>query len=194
DGGPGRAGRGLALIRSNAGGVPGGPAAAWTRHLERGLCHAFGCWEVLDARRPRPVDLVLGRSAGLGSTLFAPVSLPGVPLVQQFDYFYHAHRHDLAGEAGPDTPAHYFHLPPAAYFPWRPPANATTPPELESGARPWIPTAWQRDLFPAEYRDDFLVLHDGVDTHRFTPRRSEGREIAGRAIPEGTHVVSFVAR
>src|SRR5262249_14192961 len=83
--------------------------AAWTRHLERGLCYAYGCWEVLDARRPRPVDVVLGRSAGLGSTLFAPVSLPGVPVVNQFDYYLHPHAHDLAEEAGPDTAAAYFH-------------------------------------------------------------------------------------
>ena len=49
---------------------------AWTRQLERGLCYAYGCWEVSTSRRPRPVDLVLGRSAGLGSTLFVPASLP----------------------------------------------------------------------------------------------------------------------
>jgi glycosyltransferase involved in cell wall biosynthesis len=54
-------------------------------------------------------------------------------------------------------------------------------------------------LFPAEYRDAMLVLHDGVDTRRFTPstghdRRRGKRSIAGRTIPEGTRVVSFVAR
>src|SRR5688572_6577346 len=77
---PESAGRGLEVVNFGVGGVAREPSAAWTRQLERGLCYAYGCWEVLDARRPRPVDLVLGRSEGLGSALFAPVSLPGVPV------------------------------------------------------------------------------------------------------------------
>src|SRR6516225_7421263 len=77
--------RGLELIQFNVGGAAREASVPWTRLLERGLCYAYGCWEVLEARRPRPVDLVLGRSVGLGSTLFVPVSLPGVPIVNLFD-------------------------------------------------------------------------------------------------------------
>jgi glycosyltransferase involved in cell wall biosynthesis len=63
----------------------------------------------------------------------------------------------------------------------------------------WTPTHWQRHLFPAEYRDEFLVLHDGVDTRRFAYSSWHGtvrgpRSIAGRVIPDETRVVSFVAR
>jgi glycosyltransferase involved in cell wall biosynthesis len=132
------------------------------------------------------VDLVLGRSAGLGSTLFAPVFLPRVPVVNLFDYFLHPHRHDLAEESGPDTPATYFH--------WRRTANAMDLLDLENGVRPWTTSRWQRDLFPPEYRDDFLVLHDGVDTRRFA-RRAGARRLGetGREIPAGMRVVSFVA-
>jgi hypothetical protein len=72
-------GKGLEVVHFNVGGVAREAAVPWTRCLERGLCYAYGCMEVLDARRPRAVDLVLGRSAGLGSTLFVPVSLPRVP-------------------------------------------------------------------------------------------------------------------
>ena len=39
--------------------------------------------------------------------------------------------------------------------------------DLEQASLGWTPTHWQRELFPAEYRDEFLVLHDGVDTRRF---------------------------
>jgi glycosyltransferase involved in cell wall biosynthesis len=183
---PESAGHGLDVVRFNVGGVAREPAAAWTRHLERGLCYAYGCWEVLDARRPRPVDVVLGRSAGLGSTLFAPVSLPGVPVVHQFDYYLHPRAHDLAEEAGPEKAAAYFH--------WRRAANAMDLLELENGVTAWTPTRWQRDLFPAEYRDDFLVLYDGVDTRRFARRAGAARAVAGRVIPPETRVVSFVAR
>src|SRR5919109_1467477 len=78
---PESVGKGLEIVQFNVGGVAREPTVVWMRHLERGLCYAYGCWEVLEARRPRPIDLVLGRSAGLGSTLFVPASLPGVPIV-----------------------------------------------------------------------------------------------------------------
>ena len=38
-------------------------------------------FDALEKQRPRPIDLVLGRSGGLGSTLFVPVHQPGVPVV-----------------------------------------------------------------------------------------------------------------
>jgi glycosyltransferase involved in cell wall biosynthesis len=183
---PESVGKGLELVQFNVGGVARELSVNWTRQLERGLCYAYGCWEVLDARRPRPVDLVLGRSAGLGSTLFAPVYLPGIPIVNLFDYFYHPHANDLADEAGPESPAEYFH--------WRQSANAMDLLDLENGVTPWTLTEWQRDLFPAEYHDDFEVQYDGVDTLRFVRRASGPRQVAGRAIPAETRVVSFVAR
>lgn len=183
---PPSVGKGLEVVGFPIGGVARESAVAWTRGLERGLCYAYGCFEVLDARRPRPVHLILGRSAGLGSTLFAPVALPGVPVVNFFEYFYHAHRHDLVEEAGPETPAAYFH--------WRQSANSGDLLDLENDVTPWVPTAWQRDLYPPEYRDEFLLLHDGIDTRPFAPRRAGPRRVAGRTIPAKARVVSFVAR
>lgn len=183
---PESVGHGMELVQFNVGGVAREPSVHWTRQLERGLCYAYGCWEVLDARRPRPVDLVLGRSAGLGSTLFAPVYLPGVPIVNLFDYFYHPHANDLADEAGPEAPVEYAH--------WRLSANAMELLDLENGVTPWTLTDWQRDLYPAEYRDDFELHYDGVDTQRFRRHTVGPRVVAGRTISAETRVVSFVAR
>jgi glycosyltransferase involved in cell wall biosynthesis len=183
---PASAGKGLDVIGYQAGGAAREAAVTWMRYLERGLCHAYGCWETLDSRRPRPVDLVLGRSAGLGSTLFTPVYLPGVPIVNFFDYFYHAHENDLAGDAGPDMPVEYFH--------WRRSANAMDLLDLESGDKAWTATRWQRDLYPSEYHDHFLVLHDGVNVPPITPLRRTTRRVAGRTLPPDTLVISFVAR
>jgi glycosyltransferase involved in cell wall biosynthesis len=184
---PASAGHGMDVIQYKIGGVALEPAAVWHRCFERGLCYAYGCYEVLDARRPRPVDLVLGRSALLGSTLFAPVTLPGTPVVNLFDYYLAPHQHDLADELPPETPAEYFH--------WRRAAGAMDLLELENGAAAWTPTRWQRDLFPPGYHADFTVQHDGVDTTRFRPRRSRGRRVVlGRAIPDDTLLVTFVAR
>jgi glycosyltransferase involved in cell wall biosynthesis len=181
---PETVGRGLELITYNVGGVAKETSVHWSRGLERGLCYAYGAWEVYDVRRPRPVDLVLGRSVGLGSNLFSSVSYPGVPRVNFYDYYYLAHQHDLAGEAPPETPAEYFL--------WRKSANAMDLLDLENGGTPWAPTSWQRDLYPPEYRDDFTVLYDGVDSRKFTRAHERPRNFLGRSIEPGMKVVSFV--
>jgi len=185
---PESTGKGLEVVLYNVGGVAREPSAAWTRTLERGLCYAYGCWEMMEARRLRPVDLVLGRSGGQGSTLFFPVFQPGVPIVNLFDYYLQAHSHDLADEAGAEMPAEYFH--------WRRAANAMDLLDLENGVIPWTHTAWQRDLFPKEYRQDFLVHFDGVDSARFdrVKNKAGDRVIQGRKIPAETRIVTFVAR
>jgi glycosyltransferase involved in cell wall biosynthesis len=85
---------------------------------------------------------------------------------------------------------------PAEYFHWRRAANAMDLLDLENGVIPWTPTVWQRDLFPKEYRQDFMVHFDGVDVRRL-PRvgnDSGQRVIQGRAIPPETRIVTFVAR
>jgi glycosyltransferase involved in cell wall biosynthesis len=184
---PPSVGQGLDVVPYKIGGVARESSVPWSRNLERSLCYAYGCWEALDARRPRPIDAVLGRSADLGSTLFVPVYAPGAPIVNFFDYVFPPRSGDLADEAGPDTPPAYYH--------WRRASTAIDLLDLENGVTPWTTSAWQRDLYPPEYRDDFVVLHDGVDHRRFRPRPpGSPRTIAGRTIPEGTRVVSFVAR
>ena len=180
---PEATGRGLDVVQFGVGGVAREGSVGWRRMLERGLCYAYGAWEVLEAKRPRPVDVVLGRSDGLGSSLFAPAYLPRTPTVQLFDYYYPPRELDLAPEDGPELPA--------SYFRWRRSANSMDLLDLENGVIPWAPTRWQRELYPAEYRDEFLVLHDGVDTRAPLPR---ARSIAGRAIPPGMKVIGFVSR
>jgi glycosyltransferase involved in cell wall biosynthesis len=183
---PESTGRGMDVIAFGVGGVAREESVAWQRSLERSLCYSFGAWEVINHRRPGPIDVVLGRSDGLGSALFAPVYVPRTPVVQFFDYYYHARKNDLADEWGPETPPAYSH--------WRRAANAIDLLDLENGVVPWTPTHWQRDLYPAEYRDDFFVLHDGVDARRFTPNAGKPRTIAGRTVPEGTKIITFAAR
>jgi glycosyltransferase involved in cell wall biosynthesis len=83
---------------------------------------------------------------------------------------------------------------PVEYFHWRRSANAMDLLDLESGITPWTGTEWQRDLFPAEYHDDFLVLHEGIDTRTFTPKQPRARLVAGHTLAGDTRVVTFVAR
>jgi glycosyltransferase involved in cell wall biosynthesis len=183
---PASVGNGLELVHFNVGGVAREQAVPWTRKLERGLCYAYGCYEVLDARRPRAVDLVLGRSSGLGSTLFVPATLPGTPIVNLFDYYLKPHVNDLAGETAADTSPEYFH--------WRRAANVMDLLDLENGVMPWIPTRWQQSLYPAEYHADFLVLHDGIDVGPWAKGTRQQRIVAGRRISPEMRVVTFVAR
>jgi glycosyltransferase involved in cell wall biosynthesis len=191
---PASVGQGLDVVLCS---LAGEAAVDWTRYLERGLNHAMGYFDALGRLPPPspgvrlpPFDVALGRSAGLGSTLFVPVHQPGIPLVNLFDYFCHAHEHDLAEEVGPEAPPAYRH--------WRRSANAMDLLDLENGVLPWTPTRWQRDLYPPEYRGDFLVLHDGVDVERFRQTTAPGwrmpRTIAGRTLTPQVRVVTFVAR
>ena len=187
---PASVGRGLEVVTYKVGGVAREPVVAWTRLLERSLCYAYGAWEALDGGRQGPVDLVLGRSAGLGSTLFVTSWQPRVPVVNLFDHYLHAREHDLAdhhddaGAGEPPNPERYFH--------WRRASHAVELLDLENGVTPWTPTAWQRDQFPAEYRDDFVVAFDGVEPRR-AARAGGPRAVAGRSFPAGTKVVSFAA-
>ena len=192
---PASVGQGLEVQSFGVGGVAREQAVAWSRTLERSLCYSYGCWEVLEARRPRPIDLIVGRSAGLGSTLFAPVYAPAPPRVNLFDYYFHPRHNDLADEASDDAPAAYAH--------WRRSANAIELLDLENCDLAWTQTHWQRHLFPTEYRDSLWVQHDGdgvgsslLDESPVLgqTRRPRRRLIAGRVVPEGSRVVSFVAQ
>ncbi len=183
---PGTAGRGMDVVSFGVGGVAREAAVTWHRSLERSLCYSFGAWEVISHRRPGPIDAVLGRSDGLGSSLFMPVFVPRTPVVQLFDYYYHGRKRDLADEAGPEFGEAYPH--------WRRAVNAIDLLDLENGVVPWVPTEWQRDLYPPEYRADFMVLHDGIDARTFASRPGRHRMIAGRTIDEGTKIITFVAR
>ncbi|HEX5271124.1 MAG TPA: hypothetical protein VFW33_11575, partial [Gemmataceae bacterium] len=184
---PASVGRGLEVVRCPA---PGEAAVGWARVLDRSLAHARAYFDHLDATRPRPIDLVLGRSAGLGSTLFVPVALPRVPVVNLFDYFYPPRAGDLTADVRPDIPDAYWH--------WRRSANAIDLLDLEGGALPWTLTAWQRDLYPTEYHTDFRVQPDGIATDLFDPRRrpdsAAARTLFGRGVPTGARVVTFVSR
>jgi hypothetical protein len=52
---------------------------------------------------------------------------------------------------------------PPAYWHWRRAANAMDLLDLENGITAWTPTEWQRDLYPAEYRDP-IPAADGVQS------------------------------
>lgn len=185
---PSSVGSGLDLIPFNVGGVARESSVSWRKNVERSLCYSYGLWETLDSQRPRPIDVVLGRSAELGSTLYVPVYAPRVPIMNYFDYFIPPRKGDLVEEDGPQASDAYFH--------WRRSASAVDLLDLENGVLPWTSSNWQRDLYPLEYRRDFRVIHEGIDCRRLESYRrssSRPRSISGRSIPDDVRVVSFIA-
>ncbi len=182
---PNSPGPALEMVHFGVGGVAREQVVPWARHLERGMCYAYGAYEVMDMKRPRPLDAIVGRSAGLGSTLFASLIYPGLPVINYFDGFLRPRKNDLADEDAPHLPAEYVH--------WRRAANAMDFLDLENRVVPWAPSSWQRGLYPREYHDDFFVLFEGVDTRRFEDRAGP-RVVAGRRLDEGTRLVTFVTR
>ncbi len=177
---PESTGKGLDVISFGVGGLANEQRIDWTRVLERSLCYSYGCWEVLSARHPRQVDVILGRSAGLGSTLFANVEIPRTPVVQFYDTYFDSKNTSLSASE--------------TYLHWRKAANAIELIELENGTIPWTATQYQRGLFPGEYRDDFHVIFDGVETRSLPPRDRTPLTINDKTLDENTRVVTFVAR
>ncbi len=66
-------------------------------------------------------------------------------------------------------------------------------PALISAKAGYSATRFQRDSFPERFRPKIEVHFDGVDDRLYAPG-PRPREIAGRSVPEGTKVVTFVAR
>jgi glycosyltransferase involved in cell wall biosynthesis len=57
------------------------------------------------------------------------------------------------------------------------------------------PTNWQRDTYPAIFRDKIAVLHEGIDTSKARPEpKSSLRLPSGRLLTAKDEVVTFVAR
>jgi glycosyltransferase involved in cell wall biosynthesis len=171
------------IVPYQVGGVAQEAAVPWTQNLERGLHHAFAIHETLLALKPRPIDLVLARSAGLGSSLFVPVWDARVPIVNYFDYFVQPQYGDVYDELAPTAPP--------AYHQWRRAASAMDLLDLDNRVVPWTGSAWQRTTFPAAYHRDFTVQHLGIDPVTSGPKPYL---LAGRPLDPTVPVVAFVAR
>ncbi len=177
---------GLTPVGFPVGGIAREPAVPWTRQLERGFCYAYGAFETLRDQPIRPMDLILGHSSGLGSTLFLATLYPSVPILQLIDPYLDPRHHDLADEDAP--------IMPPEYALWRRSANAMSLLDIESGVVPWSTSAWVRDTYPSEYHASIRVLPEGVDLRLGGKDVSLASEVGGRTIGAHTKLVTFAAR
>jgi glycosyltransferase involved in cell wall biosynthesis len=132
-------------------------------------------------------DLIVGHS-GWGETLFIKDVYPDVPLLANFEFYYHAHGVDVGFD--PEFVS-IFNDPSRLRA-----RNATNLLAFEAADWGHSATAWQRSLYPPEMRPRISTLHEGVDTDLARPQRNASFQIPGtrRALTRRDQVVTYVAR
>jgi glycosyltransferase involved in cell wall biosynthesis len=145
------------------------------------------CRAVLGALRAMPdlrPDLVVANGGRGAPTLLVPDVLD-CPIVTYCEYYFARSHRDLS---------YRLDLPPAEPAPFFPRViNAPTLVSLVEAKAGYSATRWQRDSFPERFRPKIEVHFDGADDRLYSPG-SRPHSIAGRSIPEGTKVVTYVAR
>lgn len=157
--------------------------------IERAIHTGAAVAEVCRTLRDQGVrpDLVVGHS-GWGETLFVKEVFPDVPLLADFEFYYHAQGVDVGFDAEFPT---IFNNPSRLLA-----RNATNLLAFESADWGHTATRWQHSLYPPEMRPTITVIHEGVDTDvaRPNPDASFQPPGASRALTRSDEVVTYVAR
>jgi glycosyltransferase involved in cell wall biosynthesis len=162
---------------------------AYSVELDRAIYAGAAVAEVCRKLREggfRP-DLIVGHS-GWGETLFIKDVFPDVPLLTNFEFYYHAQGVDVGFDAEFIS---IFNDPSRLRV-----RNATNLLAFEAADWGHSATAWQRNLYPPEIRPRISVLHEGVDTNVVRPLRGASFKVPGtrRALTRRDQVVTYVAR
>jgi glycosyltransferase involved in cell wall biosynthesis len=153
-----------------------------SRSFESAVWSAHAVYEACTAAQLNP-DVIVGHS-GFGTTVFLQ-ELYRCPIVNLFEYYYHTHQSDM--DFRPDFP------PPAISRLRAHARNAMILLDLQACTAGYVPTAWQKSLFPQEYARKLDVLHDGIDTDLWQ-RRAGPRRIGNEVIDDDVRIVTYVAR
>jgi glycosyltransferase involved in cell wall biosynthesis len=132
-------------------------------------------------------DLIVGHS-GWGETLFVKDVYPDVPLLANFEFYYHSRGVDVDFD-------------PEFVSAFSDPSRLRTRNAinlLAFDAADWghSATHWQRSLYPPEMRSRISVLHEGVDTDQARPDPRASFKLPGsrRALNRRDEVITYVAR
>jgi glycosyltransferase involved in cell wall biosynthesis len=133
-------------------------------------------------------DLVVGH-AGWGETLFVKDIFPEVPLLANFEYFYH----HVGADVGFDAEFGQQRSEDSARLKIR---NALN--RVSFAACDWghTATAWQRSLFPKTMQKHLTLLHEGVDTAVVHPEPQAWLKLAREDIvlTREDEVITYTAR
>jgi glycosyltransferase involved in cell wall biosynthesis len=155
------------------------------RAIQAGAAVAEVCRKLRDEDfRP---DLIVGHS-GWGETLFVKDVYPDVPLLANFEFYYHPQGVDVGFD--PEF-ASIFNEP--ARLRTR---NATNLMAFQAADWGHSATAWQRSLYPPEMRERISVIHEGVDTDIVRPNEKATFTLPGsnRVLTRHDEIITYVAR
>ncbi len=145
------------------------------------------CDAASEAIRRRPdlkPDLVVAHGGRGAPTPFLRDVLD-CPIINYCEYYFAASHRDISYRVD---------LPPAEPAPFFPRCiNAPVLVGLVDCDSGYSATEWQRRSFPERYRSKIEVHSDGIDAGLYRPGPAP-RTVAGRSIPGGTKVVTFVSR
>ena len=145
------------------------------------------CQSVFNALRARPdlqPDLVVAHGGRGAPTLFLK-DLLDCPIINYCEYYFATSHRDIS---------YRIDLPPAEPAPFFPRCiNAPTLASLVDCDAGYSATHWQKQSFPARFHSKIEVYFDGIDTELYRPGAAP-RRIGAVSLPQGTKVVTFVAR
>jgi glycosyltransferase involved in cell wall biosynthesis len=146
------------------------------------LCEA--AYEAIRKRPDLKPDLVVAHGGRGGPTPLLRDVLD-CPIVNYCEYYFAFDHRDIS---------YRIDLPPAEPAPHFPRCiNAPVLAGLVDCDSGYSATHWQKASFPKRFHHKIEVHFDGIDDQLYQPGPA-GREVAGKSIPAGTRVVTFVSR
>jgi len=155
------------------------------RAIATGAAAADACRRLRD-QGFRP-DLIVGHS-GWGETLFVKDVFPDVPLLANFEFYYHSRGVDV--DFDPEFVS-IFNDP--SFLRTR---NGVSLLAFQASDWGHSATSWQRSLHPSEFQSRISVMHEGIDTELARPKPRATFQIPGsrRRLTRRDEVLTYVAR
>ena len=156
----------------------------YTRTFETAVAHAEAAYRALKARPDVKPDLIVGHS-GFGSTILLPEVLE-CPIINFFEYFYRPHQSDM--DFRPDSPVNEKKILRSRV------RNAMILLDLQNCDTGYVPTQFQRSVFPPLYHHKLDTIFDGVDMDFYHRVERPTRTFKNITIGRQTRIVTYCAR
>lgn len=164
----------------------------YIRETERGILHGQEVARKAMALKAQGFvpNIVIGHP-GWGETLYLKDIFPDAPLLNFFEFYYHA----VGADVGFD-PQTKVNLDTHCRIRTK---NIVQCLALEAADAGMSPTYWQFEQYPPEFRHKISVIHDGIDTRVCAPDPDATLEIrtpdgATKTLMQGDEAVTFVVR
>jgi glycosyltransferase involved in cell wall biosynthesis len=156
--------------------------------FQNAICHGKPVAQLLNKLRREGFtpDIVVAHP-GWGEAMYVKDVLPNVPLLNYFEFYYHAFGADV-------------HFDPAEPREWNNilrirTKNSTNLLALEAADWGLTPTYWQFSLQPEIFQPKISIIHEGVDTRKVQPNHKAQVKIpSGHHFEAGQEIVTYVAR